>query len=70
VEHPHGGDDPVDLACRTPHRRVGDRLYLGGKLPGYWVHLRVCQECDHVGCCDPGRHATAHFRSAGHLVIR
>jgi Zn-finger in ubiquitin-hydrolases and other protein len=39
---------------------------------GDWVHLRVCQECGHVGCCDnsPGRHATAHFRVAGHPVIR
>lgn len=37
-----------------------------------WVHLRVCQECGHVGCCDnsPGRHATAHFHVAGHPVIR
>jgi hypothetical protein len=37
-----------------------------------WLHLRVCQECGHVGCCDnsPGRHATAHFRAAGHPVIR
>jgi Zn-finger in ubiquitin-hydrolases and other protein len=37
-----------------------------------WVHLRVCQECGHVGCCDnsPGRHATAHFRLAAHPVIR
>ncbi len=37
-----------------------------------WVHMRVCQECGHVGCCDnsPGRHATAHFRVAGHPVIR
>ena len=37
-----------------------------------WVHLRICQECGHVGCCDnsPGRHATAHFRVAGHPVIR
>jgi len=37
-----------------------------------WVHLRVCQECGHVGCCDnsPGRHATAHFRLAEHPVIR
>ena len=28
-----------------------------------WVHLRVCQTCGHVGCCDssPGRHATRHF---------
>lgn len=37
-----------------------------------WVHLRVCQECGHVGCCDssPDRHATAHFRATGHLIIR
>jgi hypothetical protein len=37
-----------------------------------WVHLWVCQDCGHVGCCDnsPGRHATAHFRVAGHPVIR
>ncbi len=37
-----------------------------------WVHLRVCQACGHVGCCDnsPGKHATKHFRSGGHPIIR
>ena len=37
-----------------------------------WVHLRVCQSCGHVGCCDnsPLRHATAHFRTGGHPIIR
>ena len=37
-----------------------------------WVHLRVCMECGHVGCCDssPGKHATAHFDETGHPVIR
>jgi ubiquitin-hydrolase Zn-finger-containing protein len=37
-----------------------------------WVHLRMCQECGHIGCCDnsPGRHATAHFHSSGHPLIR
>jgi uncharacterized UBP type Zn finger protein len=37
-----------------------------------WVHLRVCQTCARVGCCDnsPGRHATAHFHSTGHPIIR
>jgi uncharacterized UBP type Zn finger protein len=37
-----------------------------------WVHLRVCQECGHVGCCDssPGRHATAHNGATGHPIIR
>jgi len=37
-----------------------------------WVHLRLCEECGHVGCCDssPMRHATAHFHAVGHPVIR
>ena len=37
-----------------------------------WVHLRVCQSCGHVGCCDnsPRRHATAHFHGSDHPVIR
>ena len=36
-----------------------------------WVHLRMCLECGHVGCCDssPRRHATAHFHSTSHPVI-
>jgi hypothetical protein len=39
---------------------------------GWWVHLRRCAECGHVGCCDtsPMQHATAHFRATGHPVIR
>ena len=37
-----------------------------------WLHLRICLECGHVGCCDdsPNRHATAHFHETGHPVIR
>ncbi|GII75580.1 hypothetical protein Sru01_05620 [Sphaerisporangium rufum] len=36
-----------------------------------WVHLRTCLTCGHVGCCDssPNRHATAHYRAAGHPII-
>jgi tellurite resistance protein TerC len=43
-------------------------LQLGDK----WVHLRMCLKCGHVGCCDSSknRHATAHFQSTGHPVIR
>lgn len=39
---------------------------------GRWVHLRLCLACGHVGCCDnsPNKHATAHFHSTGHPVIR
>lgn len=37
-----------------------------------WVHLRVCLECGHVGCCDssPGKHATKHYHRTGHPVVR
>jgi uncharacterized UBP type Zn finger protein len=37
-----------------------------------WVHLRICLECGHVGCCDdsPNRHATAHHAATGHPIIR
>ena len=43
------------------------------KIGGRWVHLRMCMECGHIGCCDssPNRHATAHFRAHGdHPLIR
>jgi len=37
-----------------------------------WVHLRLCLECGHVGCCDdsPNRHATRHHAATKHPVIR
>ena len=37
-----------------------------------WVHLRLCMECGHVGCCDSSknRHATKHFRSTDHPLMR
>ena len=37
-----------------------------------WVHLRLCLDCGHVGCCDSsvGRHADLHFRETGHPVMR
>ena len=37
-----------------------------------WVHLRECLSCGHVGCCDSSknRHATAHFRTTGHPLMR
>lgn len=35
-----------------------------------WVHLRVCLECGHVGCCDssPNRHARRHAEREHHVV--
>ena len=39
---------------------------------GWWVHLRLCLTCGHVGCCDqsPGKHATRHNHSTKHQLIR
>src|SRR5580698_5776251 len=38
---------------------------------GWWLHLRRCAECGHIGCCDssPAQHATKHFHSTGHPII-
>lgn len=45
----------------------GDCLHSGSR----WVHLRMCANCGHVGCCDssPNRHARAHFEQTGHPMM-
>ena len=42
------------------------------KMGDTWVHLRLCESCGHVGCCDSSKnkHATKHFRAAGHPIVR
>lgn len=37
-----------------------------------WVHLRMCQTCGQIGCCDssPNRHASRHAHASGHAVAR
>ena len=54
----------------TPHTPDGCEECLAAG--GSWVHLRLCLECGHVGCCDqsPGKHATKHFHQTGHPNIR
>jgi hypothetical protein len=38
----------------------------------WWLHLRRCAACGHIGCCDDSlnRHATAHARGTGHSIIQ
>lgn len=38
---------------------------------GWWLHLRRCAACGHIGCCDssPGQHARHHAHESGHPVI-
>jgi uncharacterized UBP type Zn finger protein len=42
------------------------------KIGGRWVHLRLCEICGHVGCCDnsPNRHATKHYHATSHPIIK
>jgi uncharacterized UBP type Zn finger protein len=52
----------------TPHANgCEDCLRIGDT----WVHLRLCLECGHVGCCDSSknRHARKHFGAAHHPII-
>ena len=55
----------------TPHTPEGCEECLRDGFTD-WVHLRICMECGHVGCCEssPYVHATRHFEETGHPVMR
>lgn len=42
------------------------------KMGDDWVHLRLCEICGHIGCCDSSKnkHATKHFHSTKHPIIK
>jgi CPA2 family monovalent cation:H+ antiporter-2 len=42
------------------------------KTGSWWVHLRICMTCGHVGCCDssPNKHATKHWQATTHPIVR
>lgn len=41
-------------------------------VDGWWVHLRRCAQCAHIGCCDssPSKHAAAHYAETGHPIVQ
>jgi hypothetical protein len=61
--------DAIRVAA-LPERIAGceECLAIGGR----WVHLRMCQSCGQIGCCDssPSRHASAHARDTSHPIMR
>ena len=74
---PDGQATPATVACRhlvdaTSPAPSGDGCVTCLAEGGTWVHLRLCQACGRVGCCDssPGRHATAHAHDSGHPLVR
>jgi hypothetical protein len=62
--------DRPEIDPGVPPSGIGCAECLEGG--GWWMHLRRCAACGHVGCCDtsPAQHATAHFHATGHPVIR
>ena len=42
------------------------------KTGSWWVHLRICMTCGHMGCCDssPNKHATKHWHATSHPIVR
>jgi len=61
----HHFDQPRDVTAGSTGCEDCERI------GSWWVHLRICLECGHVGCCDdsPNRHATGHAHSSEHPVI-
>ena len=61
--------DSIQLT-ELPDTIIGceDCLAIGGT----WVHLRMCQSCGRIGCCDSSlhRHASHHALAAGHPIAR
>ena len=74
-----GGHRPMTATCThldqiellelpEPIEGCAECLASGGS----WVHLRMCQSCGQIGCCDssPNRHASRHARATGHAIAR
>ena len=62
---------PIDLSPPEP-QTAGGCTSCVAEGRSDWVHLRECQACGHVGCCDnsPARHATHHAAATGHQLVR
>ena len=65
----HLAETPLDAQPVPGVRECVDCVADGHRN---WVHLRLCLECGHVGCCDssPGRHASGHYAQIEHPVVR
>jgi hypothetical protein len=53
---------PAQIAGCEECLKTGDR----------WVHLRMCEICGTIRCCDssPNRHASRHAHESGHPIVR
>lgn len=58
-----------DARDLQPSKRVCEECV---RMGDGWVHLRICLNCGHVGCCDSSKnkHATKHFHTSQHPLVR
>jgi uncharacterized UBP type Zn finger protein len=63
-------DNPEHVKFSRPHGHPGCEECLA--MGDTWVHLRVCLECGHVGCCDSSKnkHATKHYHTTKHPIVQ
>jgi hypothetical protein len=68
----NGNDDAPGIEVDVPPTGTGCAECEAATPQGWWVHLRRCAQCGHIGCCDtsPAQHATAHAKRSGHLYIQ
>jgi len=59
---------PIDPSALPSGDGCVDCLAAGG----WWLHLRRCAACGHIGCCEssPSQHASIHASTPGHPVIQ
>jgi hypothetical protein len=64
--------EPIDIDPTIAPSGPGCVECLAAAPDGWWVHLRRCAGCGHVGCCDtsPQQHARRHFETTGHRYIQ
>lgn len=61
-------DDDIDVTAAPSGTGCAECEDRGG----WWLHLRRCAACGHIGCCDSslGQHASAHARATGHRLAQ
>lgn len=72
MEDPEENRPPPGISLAAKPSGSGCLDCLNGDGQGWWLHLRRCAQCGHIGCCDssPSQHASAHARATGHPVVR
>ena len=60
--------DMIDVAA-SPNTSGCEECLRDGT---WWIRLRMCLTCGHIGCCDssPNQHARKHWEGTGHPIMQ